>query len=180
MHGFWSIWCFFIIRCSWNGRLTKLVELVSNKHISSISWIKYRYVGSKYMHFMTANSYCCADRLWWCKVVAGMMMWKRRTWSTTSSKLMCDYVGPLLWLFFHCFACLVVTIHDLLLVSFLVWHDRSSASIAYPYPYNGIRAVLHSLRSRSCTYMWYVMDLFLHGLIRSIGVEVNHIMWLND
>jgi hypothetical protein len=37
MRGFWSIWCFFIIRCSLNGRSTKLVELVSNKHLSSIS-----------------------------------------------------------------------------------------------------------------------------------------------
>jgi hypothetical protein len=56
VHGFWSIWSFSVIRCSWNGRSTKLMELVSNKHLSSISWMKYRYVGSKYMHFMTANS----------------------------------------------------------------------------------------------------------------------------
>jgi hypothetical protein len=56
MHGFWSIWCFFVIWCSWNGRSTKLVELISNKHLSSISWMKYRYVGGKYMHFMTANT----------------------------------------------------------------------------------------------------------------------------
>jgi hypothetical protein len=55
MHGFWSIWCFSIIRCSWNSRSTKLMELVSNRHISSISWIKCRYVGGKYMHFMTTN-----------------------------------------------------------------------------------------------------------------------------
>jgi hypothetical protein len=55
MNVFWSIWCFSVIRCSWNGRSTKLVELVSNKHISSISWMKFRYVGGKYMHFMTAN-----------------------------------------------------------------------------------------------------------------------------
>jgi hypothetical protein len=56
MHGFWSIWCFFIIRCSWNGRSTKLVELISNRHLSSISWMKCRYVGGKYMYFMTANT----------------------------------------------------------------------------------------------------------------------------
>jgi hypothetical protein len=56
MHGFWSIWCFSIIRCSWNGRSTKLVKLVSNNHISSISWMKCTYVGSKYMQFMTANT----------------------------------------------------------------------------------------------------------------------------
>jgi hypothetical protein len=55
IHGFWSIWCFFVIRCSWNGTSTKLVELISNKHIYSISWMKCRYVGGKYMHFMTAN-----------------------------------------------------------------------------------------------------------------------------
>jgi hypothetical protein len=36
MNRFWSIWCFSIIRCSSNGRSTKLVELVSNKHLSSI------------------------------------------------------------------------------------------------------------------------------------------------
>jgi hypothetical protein len=56
MHGFWSIWCFSIIRCSWNGRSTKLVELISNRHLSSISWMKCRYVGGKYVHFMTANT----------------------------------------------------------------------------------------------------------------------------
>jgi hypothetical protein len=32
------------------------VKLVSNKHLSSISYMKCRYVGSKYMHFMTANT----------------------------------------------------------------------------------------------------------------------------
>jgi hypothetical protein len=56
MHGFWSIWCFSIIQYSWNGRSSKLVELVSNKHLYSISWMKCRYVGGKYMHFMTANT----------------------------------------------------------------------------------------------------------------------------
>jgi hypothetical protein len=55
MYGFWSIWCFSVIQCSWNGKSTKLVELISNKHLSSISWMKCRYVGSKYMHFMTTN-----------------------------------------------------------------------------------------------------------------------------
>jgi hypothetical protein len=33
------------------------VELVSNRHLSSISCMKYRYVGGKYMHFITANSH---------------------------------------------------------------------------------------------------------------------------
>jgi hypothetical protein len=56
MHGFWSIWCFSIIWCFWNGRPTKLVELVINKHLSSISWMKCRYVDGKYMHFRTANA----------------------------------------------------------------------------------------------------------------------------
>jgi hypothetical protein len=32
------------------------VELVRNKHVSSISYMKCRYVGYKYMHFMTANA----------------------------------------------------------------------------------------------------------------------------
>jgi hypothetical protein len=32
------------------------MELVSNRHLSSISCMKCRYVGGKYMHFMTANS----------------------------------------------------------------------------------------------------------------------------
>jgi hypothetical protein len=32
------------------------MELVSNKHISSISCMKYKYVDSKYMHFMNANT----------------------------------------------------------------------------------------------------------------------------
>jgi hypothetical protein len=31
------------------------VELVSNRHLSSISCMKYRYVGGKYMHFMIAS-----------------------------------------------------------------------------------------------------------------------------
>jgi hypothetical protein len=31
------------------------MELVSNRHLSSISSMKCRYVGSKYRHFMTAN-----------------------------------------------------------------------------------------------------------------------------
>jgi hypothetical protein len=56
MNGLWSIWCFSVIRCSWNGRSTKLVELISNKNLSSISWMKCRFVGGKYMHFMTTNT----------------------------------------------------------------------------------------------------------------------------
>jgi hypothetical protein len=57
MHGFWSIWCFSVILCSSNGRLAKLMELISNKHLYSIYWMKCRYVGGKYMYFMTANNH---------------------------------------------------------------------------------------------------------------------------
>jgi hypothetical protein len=32
------------------------MELISNKHLSSISCMKCRYVGGKYTHFMTANT----------------------------------------------------------------------------------------------------------------------------
>jgi hypothetical protein len=32
------------------------MELISNKHLSSISCMKYRYDCGKYMHFMTANN----------------------------------------------------------------------------------------------------------------------------
>jgi hypothetical protein len=56
MNGFWSIWCFSVVRCFWKGKSTKLVKLVSNKHLSSISWMKCRYVGGKYTHFMNANT----------------------------------------------------------------------------------------------------------------------------
>jgi hypothetical protein len=31
------------------------MELVSNKHLSSIYCMKFRYVSDKYMHFMAAN-----------------------------------------------------------------------------------------------------------------------------
>jgi hypothetical protein len=56
IHGFWAIWCFSIIRCSWNGKSTKLMELISNKHLSSISWMKCRYLGGRYIYFITANT----------------------------------------------------------------------------------------------------------------------------
>jgi hypothetical protein len=102
---------------------------------------------------------CCTDRLQWCEVAVGTRTWRRR--STTSSTPTRDYVWSLLQLFFRCTVRLVVTIHDPLLVSFLGWLSRSSVSIGYPFPYNCIRAVLHSLRSRSCTYTWYVMLRFI-------------------
>jgi hypothetical protein len=56
MYGFWSIWCFSVIQCFRNGRSTKLMKLVSNKHLSSLSRMKYRYVGGKYMYFITSNT----------------------------------------------------------------------------------------------------------------------------
>jgi hypothetical protein len=56
MHGFWSIWCFSVVQYLWNGKSTKLVELVSNKHLSSISWMKFGYVCGRYVYFMTANT----------------------------------------------------------------------------------------------------------------------------
>jgi hypothetical protein len=60
---------------------------------------------------------------------------RRRSWSTTSSRPMRDYVGPPLQLIFRCTAHLVVTIHVLLLANIIGWHGRSSANVAYPYPY---------------------------------------------
>jgi hypothetical protein len=86
---------------------------------------------------------------------------RRWWWSTTSSTLTHDYVGSLIQLFFHCIARLVVTIHNFLLASFLGWHGRSSTSIAYSFPYSGIKAVLRSLRFGSCTCTWYVMVRFM-------------------
>jgi hypothetical protein len=72
------------------------------------------------------------------EVAVGTITRSSRSWSTTSSTPTCDYVGLLLQLFFHCSARLVITIHDLLLTSFLGWHGRISASVAYPYPYVSI------------------------------------------
>jgi hypothetical protein len=81
---------------------------------------------------------CCAGQLRQLGVAVTMTM-RRQSWSITSSTLMCDYLGPLLQLFFRFSARLVVMIHSLLLTSFLGWHGRSSAGIAYPYPYtNGL------------------------------------------
>jgi hypothetical protein len=70
------------------------------------------------------------------EVAVRTTMRRRRSWSTTSSTLTRDYVGSLLQLFFRCSACLVVTIHDLLLTSILRWHGKNSASVAYPCPFD--------------------------------------------
>jgi hypothetical protein len=83
------------------------------------------------------------------KVANGTTTRRRRSWSTTSSIPTRIYVGSLLQLFFRCTTCLVVMIHDLLLISFLGWHCRSSPSVAYPFPYSGTRAILHGSWSRS-------------------------------
>jgi hypothetical protein len=66
------------------------------------------------------------------EVAARTTMRRRRLWSTISSTLTCDYVGSFLQLFFRYSMHLVVTINDLLLTGILVWHGRSSASVAYP------------------------------------------------
>jgi hypothetical protein len=85
------------------------------------------------------------------EVAARTTIWRRQSWTTTSSTPMCDYVGLLLQLFFYCLARLVVTIHDLLVACILGWHDRSSASIAYLFFYSGIRSILHNSWSGSYT-----------------------------
>jgi hypothetical protein len=83
------------------------------------------------------------------KVAAEMTTARRRSWSITSSTLTRDYVGSLLQLFFRCSACIVVTIHDLILASILGWHGRSSASVVYLKRFSGIRAILCSSWSGS-------------------------------
>jgi hypothetical protein len=89
------------------------------------------------------------------EVAVGMTMRRRRSSTTTFTTPMRDYIGSLLQLFFRCSARLVVTIYDLLLASILGGHGRSSASVAYPFPYSGIRAVLRSSWSGSCTMVIY-------------------------
>jgi hypothetical protein len=83
------------------------------------------------------------------KFANGTTMRRRRSWSTTSSIPTCDYLGSSLQLLFRCTMRLVVTIYDLLLASFLGWHCRSSANVAYPFSYSGTRAILHGSWSRS-------------------------------
>jgi hypothetical protein len=83
-------------------------------------------------------------------VAAGTTMRRRWSWTTTSSTPMCDYIGSLLQLFFRYSACLVVMIHDLLLTSILGLHSRINTSVAYPFLYSGIRAILCSSWYGSC------------------------------
>jgi hypothetical protein len=75
---------------------------------------------------------------------------RSRSWSTTFSTSTRDYVGSLLQLFFHCSTRLVVTFHYLLLIGIIGWHGRSSASIACPLSYSGIKARLCSSWSGLC------------------------------
>jgi hypothetical protein len=75
------------------------------------------------------------------EVAVGMTTRRRRSRITTSSTPTCGYIRSLLQLFFRCSVCLVVTIHDLLLASILGWHGRSSASVAYPFPYKDVLRV---------------------------------------
>jgi hypothetical protein len=49
------------IRCSCNDNSTKLIEIISNKHLSSISYMKLGHVGGKNGCFMTANKYMTKD-----------------------------------------------------------------------------------------------------------------------
>jgi hypothetical protein len=68
------------------------------------------------------------------EVATRMTTGRRWSWSTAFSTPTRDYVGSLLQLFFRCSVHQVVMVHDLLLTSILVWHGRSSATVAYPYP----------------------------------------------
>jgi hypothetical protein len=56
--------------------------------------------------------------------------------------LMCDYVKPLLQLFFLYSMRLVVTIHDLLFTSFIRCHGRNSAGIAYSTDFDVLLVIL--------------------------------------
>jgi hypothetical protein len=106
-------------------------------------------------------SHCCADRLWWSWRL--LFTRRRQLWSTTSSTQTRDYVESLLQLFFHCWACLVVTPnYDTFTCKFFGCNSRCCASVAYPLYYSGFRVVFHSFWSRS---------FFCTALTGSIGVE---------
>jgi hypothetical protein len=49
--------CYSFIRRSYSDKSTKLVELVNNKHLSSISYMKLGYVGTNNRCFMIANNW---------------------------------------------------------------------------------------------------------------------------
>jgi hypothetical protein len=72
------------------------------------------------------------------EVTVGTTTRRRRSWSTTFSTPTCDYIGPMLQLFFHCSVRLVVTIHDLLFIGFIGWHGRNSVNVVYLYPYSWV------------------------------------------
>jgi hypothetical protein len=51
-----DLWrCYLIIRCPWNDNSTKLMELIRNKHLFSISHLKYGNVGGENGGFFIAN-----------------------------------------------------------------------------------------------------------------------------
>jgi hypothetical protein len=93
-----------------------------------------------------------------------------------SSTPTCDYIGSLLQFFFRYSAHLVImTIYDPFTCKFPGWNGRYSASVAYPFPYIGIRAVLQSFWSGS-----FVAHLWLDqsGLRRGGSWLCHVIEWL--
>jgi hypothetical protein len=95
------------------------------------------------------------------EVAAGTTTRMRRSRMTTYSTPTCDYVRSLLQLFFHYLARLVVTmIYDPFTCKFPGCNSRCSASIAYLFPYSGIRADLHSF------LVWIFCCTALIGSIR--------------
>jgi hypothetical protein len=104
------------------------------------------------------------------KVAAEMTTRRRQSWLTTSSTSMHDYVGSLipyigslLQLIFHCATHLVVTmIYDPFTCKFPECNGRCRASVAYPFPSSGVRAVL-------CSFLVWIFCCM--ALIGSIGIE---------
>jgi hypothetical protein len=101
---------------------------------------------------------------------------RRWSWSTNSSTPTCNYIGLLLQLFIrHSVHLVVMTIYDPFTCKFPVCNGRCSASVAYPLPYNGIRAVFHSFWSGL-----FVARLWLDELgLKSGGSWLCHVIeWL--
>jgi hypothetical protein len=134
--------------------------------------VRYLYVWTLWRHHCGCY---CADQLWHFGAATVTTPTRRRwSWSTTSSTLMCDYVGSLLQLFFYSPAHLVVTIHDLPLTNILGWHGRSSASVAYPFPYNWVIVWSHcSVRSR----MWWLCQAVKQSILWPPQQRVRAFHW---